>query len=101
MENRKWLKRRYPLIFEEVNDFLNDEQLGYFKDLKYKLGRLTVDINQEEIYYKDSLCFFKRSNPVNDYNYPLHQIIVKCSDRLTTSGYNCFWVSPEQVEEVK
>ena len=100
MENRKWLQRKYPKTFNEVNKFLNDEQLQSFKELKYKIGRLTEDINQEEIYSKGKLCMFKRTNPINDYNYPLHPIIVKCNDNLTVSGYNSFWVSPRQVEEV-
>jgi hypothetical protein len=100
MENRKWLQRKYPKIFDEVNEFLNDEQLQQFKKGKYKLGKLTEDINQEEIYGKGKLCIFKRSNPINDYNYPLHPIIVKCNEKLTVSGYNSFWVSPNQVEEV-
>lgn len=101
MDNRKWLKRKYPKTFEDVSKFLNDEQLQYFKDRKYKLGRLTEDINQEEIYGKGKLCFFKRSNPVNSYNHPLHTITVKCTDNLTMSGYNSFWVCPTQVEEVR
>ena len=52
MENRKWLQRKYPKTFHEVNKFLNDEQLQYFKERKYKLGKLTENINQEEIYGK-------------------------------------------------
>ena len=100
MENRKWLQRKYPKTFEEVDKFLNDEQLQTFKERKYKIGRLTEDINQEEIYAKGKLCMFKRTNPINDYNYPLHPIIVKCDDYLTVSGYNSFWVFPNQVKEV-
>jgi hypothetical protein len=99
MENRKWLKRKYPQSFTEVNKFLNDEQLQQFKAGNYKLGILIENINQEEIYEKGKLCMFKRTNPINDYNYPLHPIIVKGNN--TMSGYHSFWVSPDQVEEVQ
>ena len=102
MENRKWLQRKYPKTFDEVNKFLNDEQLQEFKRRKYKLGKLTIHINQDEIYEIGRLCMFKRSNPINDYNYPLHPVIVKCNDENhTTSGYVSFWVSPSYVEEVQ
>lgn len=97
MENRKWLQRRYPKIFDEVDKFLNDEQLQTFKTFKYKLGRLTEDIYQEELYNKGDLCMFKRSS-ITSYNYPLHPVTVKCADNLTVSGYKSFWVTPNQVE---
>ena len=100
MENRKWLKRKYPKSIKEVNEFLNDEQLDFFKKHKYKIGRLTENIRKEETYVKGSLCMFKRSNPINSYNYPLHTIIIKCDTNLTESGYNNCWVTPNQVEEV-
>lgn len=100
MENRKWLQRKYPKAFKEANVFLNDERLQLFKEGKYKLGALAETIKQEEVYESGKLCMFKRSNPINSYNYPLHPIIVKCNDRLTMSGYNSFWVHPYQVKEI-
>lgn len=101
MDNRKWLKRKYPNTFKKVNVFLNNKQLQYFKEQKYRLGRLVCDIKEEEIYKKGTLCFLKRSNPVNSYNYPAHTITVKCSDNLTTRGYNTFWVIPQKIEEIQ
>jgi len=100
MENRKWLQRKYPKTFNEVDLFLNDEQLELFKRGNYKLGKLTENINEGEVFKKNKLCMFKRSNPIKSYNYPLHPIIVKCKETLTTSGYLSFWVSPNQVQEV-
>lgn len=101
MNDRAWLKRRYPITFNEVNEFLNDEKLSSFKSYNYKLGILTEDIYSEEIYEKGNLCMFKRANPIYDFNYPLHTVIVKCIEGLTTSGYNSVWVSPNQVNEIK
>ena len=101
MENRKWLKRKYPKSFDKANDFLNDKWLKNFKDKKYKLGKLLEDINEGEVYKKGELCMFKRTNPINDYNYPLHTIIVKCTEGLTASGYHSFWIFPDKIEEIK
>jgi hypothetical protein len=100
MDNRKWLKRKYPESFNKVNGFLNDEQLQTFKDGKYKIGETTDVLNEGENYGKGTLTMFKRSNPVNDYNYPMHTIIVKCNDGVTASGYNSFWITPNQCKEI-
>lgn len=101
MDNRKWLQRKYPKTFDDVNEFLNDEQLITFKFGKYKLGKLTENINEVNHYKKGCLCMFTRANPIRNYNYPLHPIIVKCEKPFTASGYHSFWVSPHQVEEIK
>jgi len=34
MENRKWLKRKYPKTFKEFSNILNDQELAYFKKRK-------------------------------------------------------------------
>jgi hypothetical protein len=101
MENRKWLKRKYPENYKEINKFFDDTNLVFFKLGKFKMGRLTTTIVDGEIYTKGTLCIFKRSNPINDYNYPLHTIVVKCIDTNTTqSGYHTIWVTPNQCEEI-
>ncbi len=88
MDNRKWLKRKYPKTFDEVNKFLNEPQLSDFKKRKYKLGRLRNNVIQVQNYEAGQLIMFKRSNPINDLNYPLHYGIVKCEVGFTESGYH-------------
>ena len=100
MDNRKWLKRKYPKSFNRVNSFLNDEQLQNFRNGKYKLGETTKELKEEETYSVGTLSIFKRSNPINSYNYPMHPIIVKCRDGLTISGYHSFWVTPDKCKEI-
>jgi hypothetical protein len=97
MDNRKWLKRKYPKSFNEISNFLDDKALIQFKDGKYKIGRLVMD-NFAMI--KGELMFFKRSNPVNDYNYPSHPAIFKCSKNHTVSGYHSEWITENYYEEI-
>jgi len=101
MDNRKWLKRKYPKTFNEINNFLDNETLIFVKKGKYKIGMITEDIIQEDIIYlKGTLCYFKRSNPINSYNYPLHTISVKDIHNVTLSNYHNFWVTPNNVIEI-
>lgn len=88
MDNRKWLKRKYPKTHKEVDSFLDDNELEDFKKNKYKLGRLKGDIIQVQKYKKGMLIMFKRTNPVTDFNYPLHHGVVKCQKGFTASGYH-------------
>lgn len=87
MDNRKWLKRKYPKIFNEVNEFLNDKELETFRKHNYKLGRLIENVSFFDLYPAGTLIAFKRSNPITSYNYPMHHAIVKCDAKLTESGY--------------
>lgn len=103
MENRKWLKRKYPESFNEINKFLDDERLRQFKQGKYRIGRLTKDVIDMSLnccYRKGELMYFKGANPVNDYNYPLHPAIFKCGKGKTFSGYESLWTCKEYYNRV-
>jgi hypothetical protein len=100
MNNRKWLQRKFPKTFNEVNDFLDDEQLSDFKKGKYKLGRLTSDVIYVQKYCKGTLLMFKRRNPVTDENYPLHHGVVKCKVGFTESGYHSIAITDENFVEI-
>lgn len=101
MENRKWLKRKYPKSFSKANKFLNDSELEAFKSKNYKLGILKRDICQVQKYPKGQLIMFKRSNPVNDYNYPIHNAVIKCDVGFTSSGYHSINIFDGDFKEVK
>ncbi len=101
MENRKWLKRKYPKSFVEVNEFLNDSELETFKKGKYKLGRTIKPVWQINLYPKGTLITFKRSNPITNENYPMHHAVAKCDVGFTSSGYHSINVWNEEFEEVK
>ncbi len=100
MDNRKWLKRKYPETFKEVDEFLNDGFLQEFKKGRYKLGRLVSDIIECQKYKKGDLIYFKRSNPVNDYNHPIIRAIIKCQKGYTASGYHGIRVVESEFEEI-
>jgi hypothetical protein len=98
MDNRKWLKRKYPESFDQVNSFLNDYYLSIFKSQKFKLGELKNDIQLYD-YKKGDICMFKKSNPVNDYNHPYSYVIVKCGS-FTASGYHSFNIGRNDCKEI-
>jgi hypothetical protein len=100
MENRKWLKRKYPDTYKEVNSFLDDKHLAEFKKRKYKLGRLVSDVISVQKYPKGRLIMFKRSNPINNHNYPLHHVIIKCQKGFTESGYHNINICDNEFIEV-
>jgi len=100
MENRKWLKRKYPKTFKKVDTFLNDGMLIEFKKFNYKLGVLTNDIIQCQTYKKGRLIMFKRTNPVNDQNYPVHHGVIKCQKGYTASGYHSIPVLNQDFKEI-
>jgi len=98
MNNQKWLKRKYPNHFDEVMKFLDEKYLENFKTKKLNLGRLKEDCGT---YHKaGDLILFKRSNPVNNHNYPMHHAIGKCPDKVTSSGYHSFGVYNVEFEEI-
>ena len=101
MDNRKWLQRKYPKTFKEANEFLNDKELENFKKNKYKLGRIIKPTWYVNLYPAGTLIIFKRSNPVKDYNYPLHHAIAKCEIGFTESGYHSIDIFNESFEEIK
>lgn len=110
MENRKWLKRKYPKSFDKINKFLNDEQLEIFKKNKYRLGKIITNPNWNfYLYPPGTLIMFKRSNPINDYNYPMCHAIAKCKTKITPtghhpivtpSGYHSIHVFPSYFKEI-
>jgi len=98
MENKKWLKRKYSNTYEELINFFDDKFLQEFRNSKYKMGKLVENVGD---YSKGSLVAFKRSNPINDYNYPIHHGIVKCSKGYTTSGYHSISIFEKDFKEIK
>lgn len=88
MDNRKWLKRKYPKSFAEINKFLDDEKLQSLRKHKMKIGRLVRDVIHCQKYKSGSLIAFKRSNPVRSENYPRHYACIKCQSGYTSSGYH-------------
>lgn len=100
MDDRKWLRRKYPEVFDEVNSFLDDHQLSEFKKRKYNLGRLVSDMLDMEDYSAGTMIMFKRSNPVRDYNYPMHYAVIKCSDGITASGYLSMSIYERDFKEI-
>lgn len=97
MKNDKWAKRKYPNTYKEILPFIN-----YDKDLKkYKVGRLLEDLKIEELYKKGTIFLYRKTNPINDYNYPDIYVIFKCIDqKITFSGFHSFMVSPLNFEEI-
>jgi hypothetical protein len=100
MENRKWLKRKFPKSFEKINIFFDDEMLDTFKKGKYNIGKLSEDIIYVQKYKKDSLVIFKRSNSINSYSYPNIHAIVKCQKGFTTSGYHSIDLHEKNIIEI-
>lgn len=101
MNNRKWLKRKYPKSFNIINEMLNDEQLQKFRAGKYKAGIFTECIAKGDLYTEGKLCMFKRANPIDFDIYPLITVTVKCcTENFTPSGYHTFYVTPYKVEEL-
>jgi len=106
MDNRKWLKRKYPETFEEANNFFNDGLLNEFKLGKYKLGRLIKDVYFDEhlTYKKDALIVWKRNKSYWegkwDGLFDLYTII-KCKKGFTTSGYHSIHITENELEEIK
>jgi hypothetical protein len=101
MENLKWLKRKYPDSFEELKDCFDRLELDNFKKAKLKIGRLTKDVIHCQNYKKGTLIQFRRSNPVNNYNYPHVYCVVKCQLGFTESGYHSFNILTKDFVEIK
>jgi hypothetical protein len=90
MDNTKWLKRKYPETFDELHEFLGDFTINEFRVRKFKVGRFVKDFKSlgGQEYKTGTLIIFKRANPVNSPNYPLHFAIVKCDKTITESGFH-------------
>lgn len=105
MDNQKWLKRKFPKSFEEVNAVFTDEYITELKVYGYKLGKLKepqiMEFGRKEKYPVGTYIIFKRSNPVRSYNYPLHYAITKCLiENFTASGYHSFSIYESEFEEI-
>jgi hypothetical protein len=105
MDNRKWLKRKYPKSFDLLNDLMDDERLYGFKNNRFKLGKLVKDkqVDSSTKYPKGTIIWFKRSNPVKDFNHPQHYAICKCNDGaedITESGYHSFDIYEKEFKEI-
>lgn len=100
MDNLKWLKRKYPYSFNELNEYFYRFELDKFKKSTLKIGRLTKDVIWIQKYKKGSIIQFRRSNPINDYNHPFVYCIVKCKIGFTQSGYHSFNIYEDYFSEV-
>ena len=97
MENIKWAKRKYPKTYKKIIPFIDYEK----KIKKYKVGRLLEDLNNSEFYKKGTIFLYRKTNPINDYNYPDIYTIFKCIDsKITFSGFHSFLVYPLNFEEI-
>lgn len=101
MEARKWLKRKYPESFKELDKFFNEGMLDFFKSSTHKVGRLIKDINVVGGYKKGDIFIFKRTNPINSYNYPIVYATFKCKKTgLTVSGYHSIDLVESDFKEI-
>lgn len=100
MEKIKWLQRKYPVTFKELNEYFNESELFDFKNSTLKIGRLTKDIRCGQKYKKGSIIEFKRSNPVTNHNHPIIYATIKCQPDYTLSGYHSITISEYDFEEI-
>jgi len=111
MDLNKWLKRAYPLYKDEILKQLGQRGAEILKNGKpresgerrgkYLLGRLVKNISRgDQKYKKGRLIIFKRSNPVRDYNYPLHHGEIKADPGVTASGYHSFYIMESDIIEI-
>lgn len=100
MNDLKWLQRKYPNSFEELQEYFNEKELNYFKKSNLKIGRLIRDVIWCQKYKKGSIIQFGRSNPINDPNHPYVYCVIKCQPNYTESGYHSFNIKEEDFEEL-
>ena len=100
MDSIKWLQRKYPNTFNELNDYFDRHELEQFKKSTLKIGRLKKDVIVCQKYKKGNIIQFKRTNPVTSYNYPAVYCVVKCQVGYTASGYHCFHITEQDFEEI-
>lgn len=100
MENRKWLKRKYPESFERINNFFDDSFLKEFRENKMRIGVLTSDVLNVVKYNKGSIVAFKKSNPITNFNYPSNYGVFKCEKGFTESGYHSVMIFENQFTEL-
>jgi len=100
MNSLKWLKRKYPNSFEELNEYFDKHEIDNFKKSTMKIGRLTKDIVCGEKYKKNSIIQFRRSNPIYDDNHPFVYVVLKCQVGYTQSGYHSFYITENDFIEV-
>ena len=103
MNDLKWLKRKFPV--EGIDQFLPivDEIREGLKLARFKNNFYTWTSIGEE-YKQGTLCFIRRSNPINNWHrYPLIYCITKCREGLTASGFHSFDLHENDIieEEVK
>ena len=100
MDNKKWLQRKYPVSFKAIYEYFDRHELYSFKRSTRKIGKLTKDVFHVQQYKKNDLIQFRRSNPVNDYNHPFVECILKCQIGFTDSGYHSFNINENDFIEI-
>ena len=99
MNDKKWLERKYPESFKELNEYFDRQELRHFKKSTNKIGRLTKDIIQVQKYKKGSIIQF-RNFGIMDEMYPATHCIVKCQIGFTESGYHSFNIHKSDFVEI-
>jgi len=93
MNTIKYIKRKYPNDSEDIlKDFNTDEVDFYVKKRKYRIGKLSEQINDVEIYPKGTICLYKGLKDYDEDGYWVgtwrKHIIIKChKNNITESGY--------------
>lgn len=100
MEDRKWLKRKYPDSFKELDEYFDRHELSSFKKSTRKIGRITKDIIQCQKYKKGSIIEFRRSAITED-NHPYVNCVIKCQLGYIESGYHSFNITESDFNEMK
>jgi hypothetical protein len=100
MDSVKWLQRKYPKSFDELNKYFDRHEIENFKKSTLKIGRLTKNVVWCKKYKRGSIIQFRRSNPINDYNHPFVYAILKCKVGYTESGYHSFNITEKDFIEI-
>lgn len=100
MDSIKWLQRKYPKSFDELNEYFDSNEIENFKKSTLKIGRLTKNVYGKR-YKRGSIIQFRRSNPINDYNHPFVYAVLKCKHKgYTASGYHSFDITEKDFIEI-
>lgn len=87
MDNRKWIKRKYPKSFSIINEMLDDEHVYIFKNKRYSFGKLVNSITVNTLYFaKGTFIIFKK---INRHNPPLYNIILKLKVKDSEENSYC------------
>jgi len=99
MDDIKWLQRKYPDSFKEVDEYFDRQELRDFRKSTRKIGRLSKDVIHCQKYKKGSIIEFRRSS-ITEHNHPYVYCVVKCQVGYTESGYHSFNITESDFKEI-